>query len=332
MMYGLDQLGAAKYADLVVREHPENFAFGCFYDTFGNALSVIERVAQTGRCPLIRVQLMWDDNHNFTVDDIQTAARKAQNIQKLAVKYPSVKFQVSPFCEHRLRLPFLNNLAAKIKVAAPACEYVNSPIPGGDIMPEEVNEFHGVEKKPRRCKKYQFSFDGTSAEDSDVEAYKANYKDAKAFFLWSPRFNGRWEDNDKTPRPQRKGWPDSNFIDSIIYLSHPRGSCKLAANHLLKSHSENKGNGDPRAEKPVYICPVKARSIELVASNGQVVASLRYFGTYTDGRFRYYASEMGYQIAEKCKRIQGDPLTQVRINGKIFGIVNCGFRFGSFRN
>jgi len=331
MIYGLDFLGGVKYSDLCVREMPEGWAFGVFYDTFGNALPLIEKIAATNREILIRVHLIWDDNHVFTVDDITEAARKAQNIERLAKKYPAIEFQVSPFCEHKLKLDFLNRTAAIIKKAAPSCEYVNTPLPQGDIMPDEVNEFHGHEKKPRKCAKFQFSFDGTPQVDSDIEAYKKNYQGAKAFFLWEPRFNGRWEDIDKTPRPDRKGWPDSGLVDSVIFQHRDRGDSKPSRDHLYKSHAENKGNKDPRAEKPVYICPKKARRIELVARNGQVVATLDFFGTFSDGRFRYYAKEWGYLIAEKAKRIQGDPICKVRIDGKSYGTLNPGFRIGGFR-
>lgn len=337
MIFGLDHLGGAKYADLAVQEHPSGWAFGVFWnvDGFGSAEELIKKVAKTGRAPIIRVQGIWRDDHNttpFSEADKVRAVKIAQRLEAIAKQNGNVEFRYSPFTEHKNSPEFMRDAFRLIKKAAPSLVLVNNPNHDcRTIIDEVINEFHGKEKKPRKCKQHQFSFDGTPCEDSDVESYKAVYKETQIFFLWSPRFNGRWEDNDTTPRPQRGGWPDPNHIDSIIYVASHRGQCSLKANHLYKSHSENKGNGDPRAEKPVYICPVRARAVELVARNGQVVDTLRYYGTFSDGRFRYYSQNWGYQIAEKCKRIQGDPLTQVRINGKLFGTINAGFRFGGFR-
>lgn len=332
MMFGLDLLGGAKYEDLCVNELPEGWAFGVFFDTFGNSEKLIQRVAATGRCPRIRVQLIWDDAHVFTVDDVAEATKKATKIEAIAKKFPSVEFRISPFCEHKLKLPFLEAAAQKIKAAAPSCIYVNCPMSGGDIMPNEVNELHGADKISRPgIKRLDFSFDGTACVDSDVEKYKGAYAKAETFYFHEPRFNGRWEESDKTPRPQRKGWPDSNLIDSVIYLARDRGDCKLSKDFLYKSHAENKGNGDKRAEKPLFICPKKSRRIELVANNGQVVGTFAFYGLYNDGRWRYYSQEWGYQIAEKARRIQGHSLVRVRIDGKFYGTINPAFRFGGFR-
>lgn len=332
MIYGLDHLGGAKYADLALREHPSGWAFGIFYDTFGNSLSLIDKVAKSGRAPIIRVHGIWKDDHRFSRKDFTEAVKKAQNLEKLARANPNCDFRYSPFCEHNLNAADMNEAFRLIRLAAPSLGLVNTPLHNNKtIIDDAINEFHGAEKKPRNCKRFQFSFDGKPAEDSDVETFKANYKNSEVFFLWSPRFNGRWEDIDKTPRPQRRGWPDSDLVDSIIYLASMRGDLKLSRDHLFKSHSENKGKKDPRAEKPVYICPVKARSVELVARNGQVVDILKYYGVFTDGRHRYYSTTYGYQTSEKARRIQGDPLVQVKINNKFYGVVNPAFRFGGFR-
>lgn len=337
MIFGLDHLGGAKYADLAAREHPVGWAFGVFWnvDGFGSAEELIKRVAKEGRAPIIRVQGIWRDDHNttpFSEADKVRAVKIAQRLEAIAKQNRNVEFRYSPFTEHKNSPEFMRDAFRLIKRAAPSLVLVNNPNHDcRTIIDEVINEFHGKEKKPRKCKRHQFSFDGTPCEDSDVESYKAAYKETEVFFLWSPRFNGRWEDNDKTPRPQRRGWPDSNFIDSIIYLARTRGQCELPKNRIYKSHSENKGTGDSRAEKPVYISPLKVKEFQLVVRSGQVVATLRYYGTFEGGRYRYYATEWGYQIAEKAKRIQGDPMCLIMYNKKTDGFINPGFRFGAFR-
>lgn len=338
MIFGLDHLGGARYADLAAREHPVGWAFGTFWnvDGFGKSEELIKRVAREGRAPIIRVQGIWRDDHNttpFNEADKVRAVKIAQRLEAIAKQNGNVEFRYSPFTEHKNSPEFMRDAFRLIKRAAPSLVLVNNPNHDcRTIIDEVINEFHGKETKPRKCKRHQFSYDGTACEDSDVEGYKKAYKETEVFFLWSPRFNGNWETGIKfVPRKDRKGWPDSNLIDSIIYLASNRGECQLEKDFLYKSHSENKGARDPRAEKPVFIIPINSMKIELVARTGQVVDILYYYDKYLDGRHRYYAKNWGYQIAEKSKRIQGDPMCSIRVNGKFYGLINPGFRFGAFR-
>lgn len=334
MMWGLDYLGGAKYKDLIVKEHPEGFAAGIFLqvDGFGNALSTIDALLATGRCPRIRIQLIWKDDHIFGEADINEAVKRFRTLFPLIQKYKKVEFQISPWCEHRATFQLIDRLFKALTAICPTgVELVNTPDKTGALYPSLLNEFHSHTEKPR-SKNYQYSFDGRACVDADVESYKKNYSNAKTFFFWDCRFNGRWEDNDKTPRPLRKGWPDSKHIDSVIALHKPKGKTKLPQNTIYKSHSENKGTGDPRAEKPVFITPIKSKEVLLRANNGQIVETLKYYGTFEGGRHRYYSPSWGYEIANKARRIQeGDPVVDVVIDGVKVGRINPAFRDGSYR-
>ena len=55
----------------------------------------------------------------------------------------------------------------------------------------------------------------------------------------------------------------------------------------------------------MWLAPVDAAAIELRADNGQVVDVAKKYGTFVDGRNRFYSSQWGYLTAEKAKRIQG---------------------------
>lgn len=79
------------------------------------------------------------------------------------------------------------------------------------------------------------------------------------------------------------------------------------------------------------IAPIQTKQISIKARNGQVVGTMTYYGSYTDGRRRYYANDWGYLIADKAKRIQGDKLCEVWANGKKVGVINPAFRDGEFR-
>lgn len=324
-MNGLDFLALPKYVNTVVKEMPEGWALGCFANTFGDAYPSVEKVLSLGRTPLVRVHLLWSDTHTYGDKDISIIRKEAKKYEKLKQRYLSVEFQLSPFCEHNIKNP--DKYLDIIKQEAPSCTPINTPWKGR-LSSVYKNEIHGKSRPING--RYNFSFDGTPCVDVDIEQYKSNHFSAEVFFYWDARFNGKWEATDTTPRPQRKGWPDSNLIDSIIYLSTHKGLTKLLPKWLFKSHSENKGNGDPRAEKPVFICPIKAKELRLKTRNGQVVDSLKYYGIYQD-RYRYYSSTYGYLTAEKTRRIQGDPLSEVWIGNTKYGIINPGFRSGEFR-
>lgn len=338
-MFGLDYLGGCRFGDLILREHPAGFAAGFFSNTFGDAMPVVERLVNTGRCPRVRLHAMWKDRHDFTPRDFPEIIKEVKRIARLAQKYPAIDWRISPACEHGLNQRDALTLLTQARDAAPNCLIVNTPDSRGALVEGFVNEIHGFRSTPPNGNyNIDFSFDGKACVDSDVESYKSEFTRAATFYFWEPRFNGRWEDNDKTPRPQRKGWPDSKLIDSVIYLHRDRGAVSLPAKWIYKSHAENKGPDkrtgkiDPRAEKPCIIAPIKTDRINLVTANGQVVSQLKYYDIFSSGGFRYYdPNNWGFEIAEKARRIQGHSLVTVKVNGKAVGIINPGFRAGAFR-
>lgn len=326
--FGLDTLGGAKYCDRILSSTRREFALGFFDDTFGSSFNCIESALRTGKANTVRVQLAWSDNHQFPPREFDRIAEKGGKYQGLIAKYPGAKIYLSGACEHNLGRQDAENLKRKVLAKCPSCEYVNVPWKGALI--DGINEVHGSKSRVPGGR-YFFSFDGESAVDSDVEAVKRKFSGAEIFFLWEPRFNGRWESNDNTPRPQRKGWPDGKLITSVARLSSPKGSVgPLPRNSIFKSHSENKGNGDSRAEKPVAIISEKTSEISLVTTNGKEVSKARYYGPF-ERQHRYYFPSWGYEIADKAKQLSGSELTYLRVKGKNHGPVNPAFRDGSFR-
>lgn len=326
-MYGLDYLGLPKFVDLAVREHPEGWAAGCFANTFGDALPAVRKLLETGRCPLFRVHLLWSDAHNFGASDIPTVRRLARQYEVLKRAFPSVTIEISPFCEHNLANPdpYLEIVAQE----APSCRPVNTPWKGG-FSRKFKNEVHGTHAAPRG--EYNYSWDGNSCVDGDAEKSKAVHKNAQVYFWWHAAMNGRKNDSDKTPRPERKAWPTSDLIDSMIYLRTTAGEVKYRRNFLWKSHADrHETPPEPRAYKPVLIMPLKAKRVELVADNGQVVAVAGPALPFADGRFRYYWPDFGFKIAEKAVRIHGKPTAKLVVDGRAVGVVNAAFRGGSFR-
>lgn len=328
MLWGLDQLGAARYADLAVREHPHGWAFGIFDTTFGNGLGVCDRIAATGRAPLIRTQLLWSDTHQFGDSDIPAIKKRARLYQQLKTRFPSVTIEISPFCEHNLKAP--DKYLEIVQHEAPDCIAVNVPYKGA-LSTRFKNEVHGTHGRPSGH--YNYSFDGTPCVDANVQTMKGSHLKADVFFFWTSQFNGRKNPNDKTPRPQRKAWPVPDLIDSVIYLHREAGKVSLPKRYLWKSHADQHEAPvpEPRALKPVFIIPPKVRRVELLARNGQVVAVSGSAQPFADGRWRYYFGQYGYQLAEKARRIQGDAIVSVVLDGKVVGQLNPAFRAGDFR-
>lgn len=348
MIYGLDYLLAANYSKettaLCVKEHPLGWAVGVFstLPEGGDARPFVEAILKTGRCPSVRVHLMWKDAHNFSESDFPKIEAEAKKWLPLIKKYSKVAFTLSGACEHNLNEVSAKRLRDKVQNAVnDLAKYANTPLIGkgaliNDTDNQTINEFHGSSAKIAGNKEANFSFDGSSAFDSDVANVKKNCFSSRegVFFLWVPQFNMKRKADEKKPRPERKVTLSSDLIDSVIYLSRDTGAVNLSPKNIYKSHCEQTLDDtakDIRGNRPVIIVPEKANELQLVASNGQVVATAKYYGPFTGGGYRYYCSSFGYQIAEKAKRIQGSTVVKLMAGKKLIGTINPAFRAGKFR-
>lgn len=320
MNFGLDLLGIAKFSKTAIEAFPEGFALGCFANTFGDALPVVDKLLKTGKCPAVRVHLMWKDSHNYSRKDFPSIYKEAKRWKPLTIKYPRILFYFSGACEHNLNHKDATELANGLANIFPEATYiVNTPLIGHGsdiiIVIDKLNEKHGagVQHAPLDC---LFSYDGNSCTDSDVQKMKDDIG-PQIFFFWDSRFNGKWEDKDTTPRPMRKGWPDKALIESVAALSCDQGGVSLPHNWIYKSHAENTGTGDLRAEHPVFIIPLKVKEITL-RDKGKTKATFPYYGPYAGGGHRYYGTKWGYQIANK-------PL-EVWAEKRKYGAINPTFR------
>jgi hypothetical protein len=329
MIYGLDYLGLARYPRIAARDHPKGWAAGCFAETFGDAREAAKELLATGRVPKMRVHLLWSDTHEFGDKDMAALQRLASQWDEIARGHKNTAFELSPFCEHNLKNP--DKYLDWVKHFAPSCTPVNTPW-NGALSKKYKNEIHGTKKEALKGN-YNFSFDGDGCVDADSTRIKRRHRKCDTFYWWSYQFNLRKNDNDPTPRPEREAVPTPDLIDSIIYLRKQRGQVVLPKGWLWKSHADQHEAPipEPRAFKPVMIGPLKASKLEVCASNGQVICTMPYYGPFADGRHRYYAPAMGYQLAEKAIRIQGSAVCKVFADGKLIGRINPAFREGEFR-
>ena len=329
MMFGLDHLGGAKYRAVAVAEHPEGWACGSFAKTFGSAWPFANELLATGRCPRFRMQALWT-NHTYNPkrDDpqIRQELRKA-----LALKntHHDKDIRFSPVCENLITGQQSADLFGWLRRESQGALVLVQSGPPSKYA--DVNEVHGDKGKPLSGR-MDFSFDGQSCVDCDVEKLKRLFSDAETFYFWNAQHNGKLKDADKTPIANRKAWPVPQLIDSIIYLHRDSGKVSVPKRWTYKSHADQHSvPPEPRALKPVLIIPQKTSRVQFVADNGQVVYTSSSPQPFVDGRWRYYFSDYGYIIAEKARRIQGHSLVTVIVNGKAMAKLNPAFRAGDFR-
>lgn len=326
MICGLDFLGIAKYQKRALQTLPEHWAVGMFAETFGDAFPIAKKLIEEKRCAALRVHLVWKDNHTFGQTELAQAKKLAAKWGTLAGK--GVPLYISPFCEHQLTNP--DSILEQIQAVAPGAFIVNTPSIklGGKGSKKFKNEVHGDEKE--RKQNYIYSFDGESCVDANVEKRKAQHKNADIFFFWVPQFNGRTNENDLTPRPDRQAWPVKDLIESVKFLANNKGKTNLASAYLWKSHADQDDSPKPerRVLKPVFISPKKFDYYELRDRHQNTVAKLKYFGPFDGGGYRYYLNRYGYKVAQKDQSLV---LSLWDSLGNICGFVNPGFRENKYR-
>lgn len=338
MIFGLDYLAGARFGKLITQNHPRGWAAGFFLDVdgFGYALEEIEELAASGLCPIFRIHGIWKDRHDFSSIDSGAAISRAQPVQALAKKYPQIKFEYSPFCEHEISdVKTIDKILDDVQSVAPNCTLVNTVYGRGAFSKKYKNEVHG-EKAPPTTGKFNFSFDGTSAVDSDVEYFKKRFGRSEVFYLWDPLFNLRAETTDTTPRKDRHLLPESKLIQSLVFLSTDRmdSFIKIDKRTLYKSHGEvhaskeNPANADSRSNDPCIITPYDADHIEFRLASGEVVAKSGGPLPFRDGRNRFYINKWGYEIARDAIRKSGGPHVRMFAGKKDLGTINPGFRAG----
>jgi hypothetical protein len=268
MEYGISYLGSAKYPQVVLDEHPQNWHAKIFAVTFGDAYKLADDLLSTGRCPAVWLQLLWSDTHSFGDSDIPAITKLSRKYQQLALKHKDKTIWLSPFCEHRLKNP--DKYLEIVQRNAPSCRVFNSPESAtgkGAYSKEYLNDIHGS-KSRKPTGKYTYDYDGEDAFGADVEKHKKQFADCEVFFLWSPHLNLKYKLDDKTPREKRTYRPKGKHIDALIYLSNSKGQTKLPKDWILKPMAEDTagftGRPDAKSNKVVFICPPNTKEIKLV--------------------------------------------------------------------
>ena len=348
-MIGFDHLGLAHPlypVREVIRQTPRGSAIGAFDTVFGDVIPAIEEVVKSGKFPAIRIQLWYAKDHSLI--SINLLKKRAPIFEKLAKRYPSVKVYLSHSCE------YIEKNAAEVqkrvdilKSLAPSCVPVNT-IWSGSPTPSTLMETHDMAAKSNGN---IISTDGFSIVQGNVPSYISRQEKALICFLWSDRFNLRTMGTVDSEPKNRKDVPDVKYIKGVVRMSQPIGAEPVAlfkgtivpitAPMLWKPFSEDKGTGDVRANKPLFIVKSKATLLSVVNNKGEAVASLKCFGPYGDGKqglMRYYSGTasnlFGYQIAERAKKTSLSEYVWIldKTTNTYYGPINPAFRYGSFKD
>lgn len=345
-MYGLDFLGGTKYEHEAIAGLPHGWAAGIFLREFGDGFDLIEPLAHGGNCPAIRTHILWDKSHKYSAKLNKLVFEEAAKLNAVAAKYPSVKFYVSPYCEHNKPGSEIGPILKKLQHDCPHLTPVNS-IWKGDIVKDYISEVHGDAKAPPGD--FLWSADGDDLPQIDSAKEVSAYGRALIRFGWGQRFNLRQQEDLKKDPPllnlppmKRTAKPSVEYIHSVARLVQPPGTAPefphahplthfTGQKSIMKSHAEDKvGNNDPRANKLMAIFSEHAPEVDVYDCENNHIEQMRFYGPYSGGGFRYYSSFYGYQLGEKAKKQTGSEWVVFKVAHQFYGPVNPAFRTAPF--
>lgn len=347
-MIGFDYLGMGHKlwpTQKTISLTPSMTALGFFDSTFGDVIPALKKHLQSGKFPIIRVQLWWSDQH--VICPIEVVKKRAPVYQDIAEQFPGVKVYISHSCEHNSKIQAeIKKRMLLIQELAPSCVPVNCPYQGR-IAKFYHNEKHG--SKVDLEKPYLVSTDGTNIYDINADKYHAYHWDAEIRFLWGLRYNLRenTKPGQKPPKPKdRTAIPSDNYLKAIIRLADPEGEPReplfnarpIKEPLLYKSFAEDsQGQNIPRENRPLLISPIKSKSIDIVTWDKKVIGEFIHDGTFQN-LSRHYSGVpgaiglYGYEIGIKAKQASGSEWVWFRDKQKYYGPVNPAFRRGYFRD
>lgn len=323
---GVDTLALPKYTQVVKDNLPKDWWFSSFAETFGDGIKAIHDVNLTGKPKGFRIHLIWSDTHTFGDSDIPKLITLSKKVQLLANKFPNIKCEISPFCEHNLSNP--DKYLDIVKANAPSCTPVNT-IWKGALSKKYKNEVHGSSAIVP-AGNFNWSGDGEDAFNSDIEKAKAKFRTAETFWFWVCSNNGL-KCGEPKPRDKRDKWTTKIELEAQMYLTNSKGNAKLSKNYIWKSVSDKHHPECKEKDcKPVLVTllPVKKASFAYLLLDGKIVEKLPYYGEYRDNKtnklkgYRYYLSDYGYKKAIQYK----NRLLTLSINKVNAGTVNTAFR------
>lgn len=329
---GYDVLGLAKYCDRYLQA-PRLPQVSTLLRSFGDPLPCIDRDLARGGKEKVQYNLRdatcWRNKKcpagTPSLTDWNDIKRLALSVNKIAVKYPNVDHEISPYLEHDFKDAKIIQKACSVALSAcPTCTCINEPFSGTKNTGYPL-ELHGT-----KVTAWSVSGDGASMFDgdnikNDGNNFQHRISGSDSTYAWIPEFNGRTTgEKTFTPINKRSCWPDSLHFKHIhrIMVSEedsipsPPAQCKSVVRIDGKKGEINKTNAeayspcpdpDKRGNKQLLILRKGGKRgdrIKIYSKNGKEVGCFAYYGTFTTpGTHRWYigncSGERPYQLFEE---------------------------------
>ena len=321
MIICVDTLAGVKYPEVTAKLN-KRYGTGYFWEEFGIARKEVETDVKLGR-QMVRVQGLWaGKSHDYT-DAHRARSLQIANALNAIGKAQGKKIYYSPFCEHKKSADYMSKLLWEIRDRFEYLIPVNSPIKGGEWVIGFINEIHHFDKPAGMPKgEFIFSMDGLHQPDCDITDFYHYLTNPNciAFYVWALQHNAKRNAKDATLAKQRKAKPTHDLNMSLIFqLETQKKKVKLADGHIIKTHSEQHKDVDPRANKLVYVGPKGSRPKKVRVGRLELVDS----GRTDDNRPVFRSSSWAYKLGR---------VARVFVDGKAVGTVDQPFRENEWRD
>lgn len=358
---GYDVLGVARYCDQFLKA-PQLPAMSVLLNTFGNPLPCIEKRIAKGGLRAVQVDLIdatcWRNNKcpkgAAQPTDLKEITRRAQTVNKLAVKYPNIEWWVSPALEHDVKneQTVIKMLEAVTK-GCKTCKPINSPYSGVKTKKYPL-ELHNT-----KVSAFSVSSDGSSAFDGDnlprsVDNSDFEHRIAGSYttYLWINELNLRCSgEKNFVPPLSRTNRPTSDLFNQLYQLSKPSDRmppppsvCKQTTSfkrgEIYKTNAEAYCNGqveqgDKRGNKPLLILQKGGKrgdKLKVLNPDGREVASFCYYGAFEGNTHRWYMGNCSGQSSYQLYTQMGNrEWAFVQLENGVCLPINVIRRMGTYR-
>lgn len=356
---GYDVLGLARYCNRYLAA-PKLPGLSTLLVTFGDPLPCVEKRIQQGGLSLVQIDLR--DATCFrnrvcpagtpSLTDWRVMLRRAQEVNRFAVKYPQIEWWISPWLEHDIKDAKTITKGCEVaKQGCPSCRCINSPFTGA--RPSDIPlELHGT-----KVRAFAVSGDGASMFDadniiSDGNGFEHRISGQAQTFAWWNELNLRCTGEKKftpplkrTERPTQAQFrqayltmmpeapipPTPSVCKSVVRVDGRRGE-------ILKPNAESYCNGvkgDNRGNKPLLIIRKAGRrgqKLNVYDARGRTVACFSYWGTFeTPGTHRWYMGNCSGQTPAALYDALGGEWGFTDLGGGKCLLTNAVRRMGVYR-
>lgn len=354
---GYDVLGLAKYCNRYL-EAPPLPAVSTLMNTFGDPIPCLDKALSRGFLKVVQVDLIDATCWRNKVcpkgvpkpSDLGVIKKRAQEVSKLATKYPSVEFWVSPALEHDVKdAGTVDKMMKAAGEGCPQCKVINSPFSGAKNKPLEL---HGT-----KVRAFNVSGDGASMFDGDNLINDGNgfehWRSGEAVtYSWWNELNLRCTGEKKfTPPLQRTEKPSRDQFRQAYLTMRPEDAIPSAPNRckqvvkidakkgeIFKPNAESYCNGvagDNRGNKPMLIIRKggkKGDKMSILNSAGKRVGCFAYWGSYEKpGLHRWYIGNCSGQAPAALYDAQGGEWGYTELGGGKCLLTNSIRRLGVYR-